>query len=123
LIAALLKGVSGAKTIMSTARGGFALPGFSLALAAAAAAAAALAAAPGTARAAQLQPSASVDFRAPIGIEELERYRAQGLAAPRCGDMTVGVVLWDEYRRARPPRDQTDIGPRAAATGRMARAH
>ena len=31
---------------------------------------------------------------------QLDHYRAQGLAKP-AGDTAVGVILWDEYRRAR----------------------
>ena|ERR1700731_4850446 len=70
----------------------------------------------GTTWAAEFQSSFSAGFYAPIKAGELERYRAQGLTLPGSGEMTVGVILWDEYRRARPPGDTIDAGGARGAT-------
>lgn len=78
----------------------------------------------GSTRAAEFQRYSSVGFLAPIAAAELDRYRAQGLTAPGSGDRTVGVILWDEYRRARQPRDTNDSGSaRGAAISLAASAH
>jgi len=70
----------------------------------------------GTTWAAEFKSSSSVGFYAPIRAAELDRYRAQGVTAPGSGDMTVGVILWDEYRRARQPRDTNGAGAARVAT-------
>jgi hypothetical protein len=120
LIAADPEGV-GAKTIMSTACGAFALPGLSVpsrrcAAFSIVATLAAMVAGVSATRAAELQSSSSLGFYSPLKAVELERYRAQGLTLPGSGDMTVGVILWDEYRRARQPRDTIDATGAHSAT-------
>jgi hypothetical protein len=74
----------------------------------------------GSTRAAEYQSSSSGGFYAPIQAGELERYRAQGLTAPGSGDMTIGVILWDEYRRTRQPRDTSDVSGAHGATVSLA---
>src|SRR5260370_36439214 len=131
LIALDPEGVRRAKSTMSTVCVAFALPDPSVpsrrrgrtAALSIVATLAAMVAYMGTTGAAELQSSSSVGFYAPIQAAELDRYRAQGVTAPGSGDMTVGVILWDEYRRAQ-PRDTIDAtGARVATISLAASVH
>lgn len=74
---------------------------------------AAVAAGSSAARAAELEPFACRSFCTPLASKQLERYRAQGLSAPPGSDIKLGVILWDEYRRVREPRDTADAATAA----------
>jgi hypothetical protein len=54
----------------------------------------------GVAGAAESGTSGCSAFCSPVAPGQLDHYRAQGLA-PFPGDMTLSVILWDEYRRTR----------------------
>jgi hypothetical protein len=67
-----------------------------------------LAASYGTARASEPGPFACRNACAPLAPTQLESYRAQGLSAPPGSETKLGVILWDEYRRVRPPSDGSE---------------
>ena len=69
---------------------------------------AAMGAGAGSASAAEVGPFACRTACTPLSSMQLERYRAQGLNAAPSGDMKLGVILWDEYRRVRVPTDGGD---------------
>jgi hypothetical protein len=60
------------------------------------------------ARAGEVGPFICHTVCAPLPSTQLEGYRAQGLNAAPSGDMKLGVILWDEYRRVRVPTDGGD---------------
>ena len=61
-----------------------------------------------TARASEPGPFTCRNACAALGPMQLESYRAQGLSAPPGSDIKLGVILWDEYRRVRPPSDASE---------------
>ena len=64
-----------------------------------------LAAGHSTARASEPGPFTCRNACAPLAPTQLESYRAQGLRVPPGSETKLGVILWDEYRRVRPPSD------------------
>jgi hypothetical protein len=59
--------------------------------------------------------SSCAEFCSPVDAGELDHYRAQGLDAPPAGNIKLGVILWDEYRRLRQPGDTNGIVANAPA--------
>ena len=70
---------------------------------------AALAAGWGVARATEQGPFTCRNACARLAPTQLESYRAQGLSVPPGSETKLGVILWDEYRRVRPPSDPGDV--------------
>jgi hypothetical protein len=57
----------------------------------------------GPAAAGETAASACRDFCMPVGLQQLDGMRAQGLDNPANGAIRLGVILWDETRRQREP--------------------
>ena len=66
---------------------------------------AAVAAGCGAARATEQGPFTCRSACMPLASTQLESYRAQGLSVPSGSETKLSVILWDEYRRVRPPSD------------------